>query len=189
MSSWKTKNMRMSLVSVRFAGRPTNTTVTRMDSYLTFTRFREGRFQVLPGPHRRMHQFVQTSKEKPEAGGTLIGRYISGTDDIVVDEITVPLPSDEQTRQTFRRAQVSHQQKIERAWRGSGNTQTYLGEWHTHPEAVPMPSELDRTTWKEKLSRDRFGESLFFLIVGTERTRAWEGRPGTGVKKLAGKEQ
>lgn len=160
-----------------------------MGYYLTFTRFRGGRFQVLPGPCRRMHQFVQTNEEDPESGGTLIGRYISGTDDVVVDEITVPLPSDDQTRQTFRRTQASHQQKIERAWEDSGNTQTYLGEWHTHPEAVPVPSELDQATWIKKLSRDRFGESLFFLIVGTERIRAWEGGPGTGVKKLTGKEQ
>lgn len=160
-----------------------------MDSYLTFSRSRDGRFQVLPGPRRHMHQFVQTSEEDPEAGGTLIGRYISGTDDIVVDEITAPLPSDEQTRQTFRRTQASHQQRIERAWKESGNTQTYLGEWHTHPEAAPVPSELDRLNWTEKLSRDRYGESLFFLIVGTERIRAWEGRPGTGVKKLSGQEQ
>jgi hypothetical protein len=89
-----------------------------------------------------MHQFVQTNEEAPESGGTLIGRYISGTDDVVVDEITVPLPS-----------------------------------------------ELDQATWIKKLFRDRFGESLFFLIVGTERIRAWEGRPGTGVKKLTGKDQ
>jgi integrative and conjugative element protein (TIGR02256 family) len=136
-----------------------------------------------------MHQFVQTNKEAPESGGTLIGRYISGTDDVVVDEITVPLPSDDQTRHTFLRTQASHQQKIERAWEDSGNTQTYLGEWHTHPEAVPVPSELDQATWIKKLFRDRFGESLFFLIVGTERIRAWEGRPGTGVKKLTGKDQ
>jgi len=180
--------MHMSLAGAQFAGRP-KTTINRMDSYITFTRFRGGRFQVLPVPCRRMHRFVQTSEEDPEAGGALIGRYISGTGDVVVDEITVPLPSDEQARKTFHRTQASHQQKIEMAWMDSGHTQRYLGEWHTHPEAVLVPSELDRLNWTEKLSRDRFGESLFFLIVGTERIRAWEGRPDTGVKNLAGKEQ
>jgi integrative and conjugative element protein (TIGR02256 family) len=136
-----------------------------------------------------MHQFVQTNEGDPEAGGTLIGRYISGKDDVVVDEITAPLPSDEQTRQTFHRTQTPHQQKIERAWMDSGHTQTYLGEWHTHPEAIPEPSKLDQSVWTKKLSQDRFGESLFFLIVGAEQTRAWEGRPGSRVRKLSAKEQ
>jgi len=136
-----------------------------------------------------MHQFVQTTEKDPESGGTLIGRYISGTDDVVVDEITTPLPSDEQTHQTFHRAEAPHQQKIEKAWMDSGYTQTYLGEWHTHPEAAPVPSELDRLNWTEKLSQDQFGGSLFFLIIGTEQIQAWEGRPGSRVRNLSAEEQ
>lgn len=52
----------------------------------------------------------------------------------------------------------------------------YLGEWHTHPEASPNPSVFDILGWKRLLKVTRFdGICLYFVIVGTEQLKVWEG--------------
>ncbi len=143
---------------------------------LTFARVRGGRLQIGPSALAVMHQYVQDAPEKAEAGGILLGRHILGTHDTIVDDVTVPMPGDRRGRFQFFRARRRHQEAIDRAWRESGGTCTYLGEWHTHPEVCPMPSLVDRLRWQQKLLRDRFGEPIFFVIVGIAEVRVWEGR-------------
>lgn len=105
-----------------------------------------------------------------------MGRHILDTCDIVVDLVTVPLPGDHQSRTRFFRARRQHHALIDQAWRESGGACTYLGEWHTHPEPVPMPSPLDQLDWRRKLMVDHFSAALFFVIAGTEAVGVWEGR-------------
>jgi integrative and conjugative element protein (TIGR02256 family) len=52
-----------------------------------------------------------------------------------------------------------------RRWRDSGRTVTFVGEWHTHPEAVPSPSSLDRNTWRGIARKHKIGP-LVFVIRG-----------------------
>jgi integrative and conjugative element protein (TIGR02256 family) len=63
----------------------------------------------------------------------------------------------------------------------------YLGEWHTHPEADPTPSSIDRADWKLRLARDRIdADFVFFLIVGLEEVAVWEGsRSSHEIVRLA----
>jgi len=142
---------------------------------LTFARVCGGRFQIGPSALTVMHQYVQDAPEKVEAGGILLGRHIVGTDDIIVDDVTVPMPGDRRSRFQFFRARRRHQEAIDRAWQESSGTCTYLGEWHTHPERCPIPSLVDRLRWQQKLLRDRFTEPIFFVIVGIAEVRVWEG--------------
>jgi integrative and conjugative element protein (TIGR02256 family) len=121
-------------------------------------------------------RFRQSEFQRAEAGGVLLGRRILGSADVVIDEVTTPLEGDRRTRTTFHRAQARHQQVIDARWSESGGTCQYLGEWHTHPEPLPVPSLIDVLDWCRRLGEDRFdGESLFFLIIGTDDVRAWEG--------------
>ena len=123
-------------------------------------------------------QLVRYAQHQPadkEAGGVLIGRYLCDSDDIVVDEVTEPMPADKRGRYFFHRAQQAHQQVIEQAWRASHGTRTYLGEWHTHPEAQPIPSGVDTRDWQRKLHQDQYFDQLFFIIVGTQELRVWCG--------------
>jgi integrative and conjugative element protein (TIGR02256 family) len=72
---------------------------------------------------------------------------------------------------------------IDQAWHISSGTCTYLGEWHTHPEPIPTPSVVDRSDWRRRLMTDQTTKPLFFVIVGMEQTRVWQGT-GSGVLVL-----
>ncbi|HEX2093384.1 MAG TPA: Mov34/MPN/PAD-1 family protein [Longimicrobiaceae bacterium] len=148
------------------------------DERLTFARPGGGRFQIGPASLRVMRGYLQNLPRKTEAGGVLLGRHIADSLDVVVDEVTVPMRGDRRERYRFWRAHEPHQGVIDRAWRESGGTCTYLGEWHTHPEPVPTPSKVDRNDWRRKLREDRFSGIVFFVILGTREVRVWEGSQG-----------
>ncbi len=142
---------------------------------LIYVRPGGGRFVLGRGPLEVIRRYVQDAADLPEGGGVLLGRHILGSDDVVVDHVTVPMHGDRRSRSRFFRARRGHQDLIDRAWAESGGTRTYLGEWHTHPQGVPIPSPIDRRNWRRKLKADRFSGFLFFVIVGTEELRVWEG--------------
>lgn len=129
-----------------------------------------------PAALGKLLEFRQVNPHQPEAGGVLLGRHILGGQDIIVDEVTCPLEGDRRGPVTFYRSQERHQHVIDTRWRDTQGTCQYLGEWHTHPEDSPTPSLVDVLDWRRRLRTDTFyGESLFFLIVGTREVRAWEG--------------
>ena len=127
---------------------------------------------------------LQHADDAPEAGGVLMGRRIAGTSDVVVDTVTEPMAADHRSRFRFVRHRRGHQLAIDRAWRGSKGRSGWLGEWHTHPEPDPTPSVVDRVDWRRTLLVDRYDESLFFLIAGTDQLRVWEGARLRPVRPL-----
>jgi integrative and conjugative element protein (TIGR02256 family) len=128
------------------------------------------------GPLHQLLGFRQLASSDVEAGGVLLGRYILGCRDVVVDEVTTPMAGDQRTRLSFHRNPQFHQQVIDERWKSSRGTCHYLGEWHTHPEPLPTPSRIDLEDWRRRLREDRYpGDSLFFVIVGTREVAAWEG--------------
>lgn len=121
----------------------------------------------------QMVAFRQCSWWHSEAGGVLLGRHLLDTDDIVVDEVTTPQKSDRRNRFSFFRSK-KHGKIAQSRWTEEASTLAYLGLWHTHPEADPNPSGVDRQDWKQAMSTDTFhGDRLFFPIVGIERIRVW----------------
>lgn len=141
----------------------------------SFDRLDNRRFEISVDAWAVMKRFRQTAPDAAEAGGVLLGRHLLDGSAIIVDAVTTPLPGDRRARTRFYRAQRRHQAVIDEAWRTSNGTCTYLGEWHTHPEPIPMPSAIDWADWKRRLHTDRYAEPLFFVIIGTEQVAAWEG--------------
>ncbi|HTK12291.1 MAG TPA: Mov34/MPN/PAD-1 family protein [Xanthobacteraceae bacterium] len=109
-----------------------------------------------------------------EAGGILIGSY-RGIH-IKVTDCTTPFPGDKRARTLFDRCDHDHQRFAIERWRTSGKVSTFVGEWHTHPEASPKPSSIDRRTWQKVAASNRAGPT-FFLIRGYDGWWAGLGGP------------
>lgn len=123
-----------------------------------------------------LKQYKQEAKNSKESGGVLLGRFIKVSKNIVVDKITTPMKGDKQTRFSFKRISPLHQEIIIEEWHKSNCTCNYLGEWHTHPEDFPTPSDVDMKDWKRKLKKDVFsGRYLYFIIAGIKSIDIWEG--------------
>lgn len=137
-----------------------------------------------------MWQHAQLEPGAIEAGGVLLGRELLTTGDLIVDTVSVPMAGDLGTTTSFFRSARAHQRLILEVWQRSEGTCGYLGEWHTHAEAWPAPSIIDRMEWKRRLVDDvvdaRFS---LFLVVGTRGLGAWLGdRQRTRVRALGYRE-
>ncbi|WP_315922109.1 Mov34/MPN/PAD-1 family protein [Mesorhizobium sp. SP-1A] len=128
---------------------------------------------VLVHPHvwSVMQSFVQSASTQAEAGGILIGSYRGSH--IEVLSCTTPLPKDVRKRTLFDRIDRGHHDAAFEAWKKSGRTETYVGEWHTHPERNPSPSGLDLRTWR-KITKKQ-SDPVVFIIVGTDAVCAFKG--------------
>jgi integrative and conjugative element protein (TIGR02256 family) len=125
--------------------------------------------------------YRQGQESMPEAGGILLG-YRRDPHVHVIDA-TVPGQDDRGLRTRFWRSASAHQRAAKEAWRHSGGTLDYVGEWHTHPQVCPSPSTIDICEWA-KISASRRGEEMIFLILGTEHA-IWLGvDDGRGIREL-----
>ena len=111
-----------------------------------------------------LHQFRQRSYNDDEAGGILIG--YRRREHLHAVEFTVPAPQDIRSRYEFNRIDPHHADHARKRWKTSGDKLDCIGEWHTHPEAVPAPSGLDRAEWTKALSRTN--RPMVFVIVGLQ---------------------
>jgi hypothetical protein len=75
---------------------------------LTFRNAQGDGFKLAATVVRRMLTYAQHELARKEAGGILLGRYILDSNDVVVDEVTVPTPEDVRTRVNFVRAKRGH---------------------------------------------------------------------------------
>jgi integrative and conjugative element protein (TIGR02256 family) len=141
-----------------------------------FDRCDGGAVKIADGALQDFARFAQTSSSSKEAGGVLIGRHILNSKDIVVDAVTTPLPGDRRTRTSYHRHAAGHQEILDRAWAASRGTSVYLGEWHTHPEPTPSPSQIDLKDWNRRLRADIVeAPFILFVIVGQKHVCAWLG--------------
>jgi integrative and conjugative element protein (TIGR02256 family) len=125
------------------------------------------------------HSNRQTAADSCEAGGMLLGRVLLNEVDVIIDRATGPTHEDRASRFSFFRPFWLAQKIVNDAWKRSRGTQVYLGEWHTHPEAIPQPSGTDLANWQNIRSRSKHAvDELIFAIVGIEATRVWSIRKG-----------
>ncbi len=147
---------------------------------LIFQKSDGGKIKIDTYVLRKINKYLQTEQNNCEAGGVLLGRYIIDSNDIVVDDVTMPMKNDIRRRFFFLRRKSLHQEVVTKRWLESNGTCNYLGEWHTHPEAVPAPSYVDIKEWKKLLRTSIFDyDYLYFMIAGTEKIRVWEGNKYT----------
>jgi integrative and conjugative element protein (TIGR02256 family) len=131
------------------------------DTHTMMLRSMIGLVDVSDDVIRTISSFAEPSQSLREAGGILLGCYRGSHIQIV--RCTTPMPLDRRLWNLFDRRDPGHQRRASRCWRDSGRTTTYVGEWHTHPEPVPMPSLRDRQTWREIADRHTAGPVVFAI--------------------------
>lgn len=111
--------------------------------------------------------YIERSDNGCEAGGVIVGTQSIDGMSYEVTDVTLPGKCDKRRRFLFVRGKSSANRLIGRLWRQSAGKKNYLGEWHTHDEQQPRPSNLDRQALKH-LAEDGsapFGR-VFLIIFG-----------------------
>ena len=98
-----------------------------------------------------------------EAGGILIG--YRRPPHIHVIACTTPFTKDRRSKFGFLRRDPRHEYIARKYWSDTRGHAYYLGDWHTHPVAIPSPSLVDHKGWK-KLMNSNLGPGLLFVIIG-----------------------
>lgn len=115
----------------------------------------------------RLDRHRQAKWWRREAGGQLFARFSSP--DVVVELATGPRWSDRRSRFSYVPDRRAEQAEIDRENRKG---RTYVGDWHTHPEASPAPSPRDIDSIRETFSESQLGlQGLILIIVGTTPVR------------------
>lgn len=127
-------------------------------------------------------RYVQENGYGLEHGGILAGTMNPLKHQITVTDVTTPFERDKQTRYSFKRAVQGHQAAMDKIWQSSDHRKTYLGEWHTHNEDVPIPSYVDVRNWKEISKRNHNSRHLFFAIVGRREIKVWTVESGNVIE-------
>ena len=111
-----------------------------------------------------LQKHVQRRDSDPESGGILLG-HVRG-ESLEILEATVPTIWDKRMRYFFERMPFGHQLLANERWTASNGTVRYLGEWHSHPEDFPIPSQLDLTEWAALAKKRKDKRPMLTLIVG-----------------------
>ena len=109
---------------------------------------------------RTMNRYRQVGSFQREAGGQLFGRFDRAR--TIVAEATPPRWLDRRGRSKFRPNRwLQHREIRDRYARGLH----FIGDWHTHPEKIPYPSNEDVRSMKECFERSIHELNAFLMII------------------------
>lgn len=117
----------------------------------------------------------------PEAGGVLLGTVHERG--LLVTVASTPSRLDLRLRFLFERLPFGHSALAKRMWHNSAGTTRYIGEWHTHPQDIPVPSGIDLTEWRKKAKKRADKRPMLAVIVG-RHTLHVEMAHGDGRREL-----
>ena len=106
---------------------------------------------------------------QPESGGILLGRRRGKHLEVLL--ATEPSSHDKRSTFSFGREAVGHAEVAQQTWLRGERQVDYLGEWHTHPQTVPIPSGIDRAEWCKLVLQRREKTTLLTVVVGTKDLR------------------
>lgn len=128
---------------------------------------------VLESVLHNMKVWIQNDISKPESCGFVLGYENYDTHNITLSDITVPQPKDYRSRVFCKIKDVIHFDLLKNSKKQSNY---YMGVWHTHPQKVPTPSDIDFHNWYEILKKDKTASNYaFFIILGEIEYRIWVG--------------
>ncbi|WP_051940791.1 Mov34/MPN/PAD-1 family protein [Stenoxybacter acetivorans] len=124
--------------------------------------------KISPKVNELWWSYRQVKAKDCEVFGVLIGNKNLNEENYSVLEVTVPQHDDLCSRTSFKLRDPEHQRRVDYLHKNSGGELIYLGTWHTHPEKIPLASNIDVQDWKECRLRN-IERQLFFIIIGTEK--------------------
>lgn len=114
---------------------------------------------------KHFERYKQLNRTDKESGGQLFAR-LSGSEAIIV-KATGPRFLDKRTRTSYTPNRRAEQREIKRMF---GEGLHYIGDWHTHPTAIPFPSSTDKSSVQSCFVASSHELTAFVLIiVGTDR--------------------
>lgn len=101
-----------------------------------------------------------------ETGGLLMG-YIAANGDYVISNVIGPGPNAMHLEQSFIPDNEYQQANLEDIFLSSKGKVTYLGDWHTHPNGVPILSRTDKETLRQiaLTSTSRIAHPLMLVMA------------------------
>lgn len=122
-----------------------------------------------------IYKWRQTGSNDLEAGGMLIGSIIRDSNDIIIEDLTLPIEGDYRSRTSFIRCE-HHNKLLEKKWADSQYTKMYFGEWHTHPQVIPNHSSQDMINWLKLMEYSKTDTNmLLYIITGIDVFKIWLG--------------
>ena len=106
---------------------------------------------------------MQDTKQKKESGGILLGQVVDKT--IYITKVSTPNRFDKSGRYKFVRNKKAAQIIIDHEFINSNGKTIYLGEWHTHPENKPSPSNIDIKMLSQQFKKNKINEEYLLLII------------------------
>ena len=134
----------------------------------------------------RIKQIQAEHSFKREIGGILVGLYDADHESLRVTDISFPYSYDQRCQFRFLRKSNGHQELMDQLWEDSEHTKAYLGEWHTHNQDNPVPSMIDRNTWKRIAKRNNNFDDSYFMIIGKKAFVVWTVSNGNIVEIYRG---
>jgi integrative and conjugative element protein (TIGR02256 family) len=95
-----------------------------------------------------------------EAGGQLFARFTK--DAIVVEIASGPYRTDKRSRYLFTPDRRREQQDIDRHFQQRLH---FVGNWHTHPQTIPLPSGVDLKNTRQRFIESEHSLKAFLVVI------------------------
>jgi integrative and conjugative element protein (TIGR02256 family) len=138
---------------------------------------------VLSAMHREAH-----GSAPYETGGVLIGYWASGGTEAVVTAVIGPGADAEHELHSFRPDYVFQEGEIARLYEESRGRETYLGDWHTHPDAPDgrLSGKDRRTLWRIATFKEARAERPLMAVMHGGNPAwdltVWQGRASQALR-------
>lgn len=105
-------------------------------------------------------------KDNLETGGILVGIYDSDLQSAIITKVLGPPSDSKHSRASFIRGTKGVKKTLDCMWKEG---QYYLGEWHFHPNALPIASSQDISQMKKIAKNELYRRpEPLMLIIGQD---------------------
>ena len=135
----------------------------------------KGTILLTPEVLDTLSKYQQTGLSMSEAGGYLIGRKFEKQ--LVVEVATEPGFGDIRKRFFFKRNKYRGQKIVDKIWEASEKKMIIAGEWHSHHETYPVPSETDIRESMKSLDKGHFPLGFMLIVIVSKHAvvHSWVG--------------